>query len=74
VDATAADAVFYIEGKYSMPAAGSTMNPAASCTIKGTYETVLNADGKDTMVNTGYSKDITLSILYIDTAGYLRKR
>ena len=57
--------IFYIEGEYTMPSDSDTMVPAANCTIRGTNNAVLNADNKGTMINIGYSRNITLENLKI---------
>ena len=59
------DAVFYIEGEYTMSSGTDTIPPAVSCTIRGTNNAVLNGDSKGTMIYIDYSRNITLENLKI---------
>lgn len=62
---TTQDAVFYIEGEYTMSSGSDTIEPNVSCTIRGTNNAVLNGNSKGTMINIGYSRNITLENLKI---------
>ena len=62
---TTPDAVFYIEGEYTMSSGTDTIASAVSYTIRGTNNAVLNGDSKGTMINIGYSRNITLENLKI---------
>ena len=64
---TTPDAVFYIEGEYTMPSGSDTIEPNVSCTIRGTNNAVLNGDSKGTMISIGTyaTQNITLENLTI---------
>lgn len=54
--------VFFIEGEYTMPSGGDTLEPSASCTIRGTNNAVLDGGKKGMFVSIGASGSATVTL------------